>query len=236
MVLPIAVIAAVVLTSAVTPVVDPPDICMNPISGLIETVDATWSGTNYNVRSMQVTPTGEQLSATALSSNDANDVDPRVAVAPDGDVVVVWWRDLATDAVIYKKRPVGSEVWGEEHTVGAAYESNSRPRLAFAKGTAWVAYQIQNPKNRSIGCQIIDDDPEPFRSLIVTTSYPGLLELQLKSESDHLWVTWVDTGLRVGYSEYDPSKLTWTVPVFEPFAADSAMAARARIRERVLGL
>jgi hypothetical protein len=233
---PLAVIAAVVLASAVTPMVDAPDLCVNPISGLIETVDAAWSGSNYNVRSMQVTPTGDQVSSTVLSSNAANDVDPRVAVAPVGDVVVVWWRDLASDAVLYRKRSLATGVWGTEHAVGATYESNSRPRIVFADGTAWVAYQIQNSKNRSVGAQIIDDDPEPFRSIVATTSYSGLLEVQIKSESHHVWITWVDSGSRVGYSEYDPTKLSWSVPAFESFAADSAPAARARIRARVLGL
>ena len=101
---PLAVIAAIVLTTAVASIVDPPDVSVNTVSGLIETVDAAWSGTNYNVRSTQVTSAGEQLSSTILTANTANDVDPRLTISPSGDVLVAWWRDLATDAVIYRKR------------------------------------------------------------------------------------------------------------------------------------
>lgn len=232
---PLAVIAAIVLTTAVAPIVDPPDVSVNTVSGLIETVDAAWSGTNYNVRSTQVTSAGEQLSSTILTANTANDVDPRLTISPSGDVLVVWWRDLPTDAVIYRKRNLDTGAWGAEHAVGAGNESNSHPRLAYCNEKAWVAYQIQNSKNRCIGAQIIDDDPEPFRSIVATTSYTGSLELQLKSESGYLWVTWVDSGMRVGYSDYSYEKQTWSVPAYESFSADSATTARARIRDRVLG-
>ena len=233
---PLAVIAAIVLGSSVTPYVDPPDLSLNVVSGLIETVDAAWSGTNYNVRSTQVTPTGEQLASTILTSNTANDVDPRLAIASNGDVLVVWWRDLATDAVTYRKRALVTGVWGVEHAVGAGNESSSHPRIAYCNEKAWVAYQIQNSRNRSSGAQIIDDDPEPFRSIVATTTFTGSLDLQLKSESRKLWVTWVDSGLRIGYSDYAYDKQTWSVPAYESFSADSATAARARIRDRVLGL
>lgn len=232
---PFAVIAAIVLASAVTPYADPPDLSVNVVSGLIETVDVVWTGSNYNVRCTQVTPTGEQVSSSVLTANTANDVDPRIAIASNGDVLVVWWRDLATDTVIYRKRALVSGVWGAEHAVGAAYESGSHPRVAYADGKAWVTYQIQNAKTRSIGAQIIDDDPEPFRSIVVTTSYTGSLDVQLKSESGHLWITWIDSASRVGYAEYIYGKQLWSVPAYESFAADSAAAARARVRDRVLG-
>src|SRR5262245_47468801 len=131
---PLAVIAAVVVTTAVTPVVDPPDVCLNGVTGLIETVDASWSGSNYNIRSTQVSLTGEQLSSTVLTSNAANDVDPRVVVTPSGDALVVWWRDLSTDALVYRKRSIGTGAWGPERPAGAANESNSRPRIVSFGG------------------------------------------------------------------------------------------------------
>ena len=112
-------------------------------------------------------------------------------------------------------------------------ESNSHPRVVFAD-QPWVAYQIQNVKTRSIGAQIIDDDPEPFRSIIATTGFTGNLDIQLNSEASHLWVTWIDSGSNVGFAEFSFDKNEWSVPVMEPFVSDSAAAARARIRERVL--
>src|SRR5258706_11908984 len=48
-----AVIAALGLASVAVFAVDPPDVHVNVMSDLIETVDATWSGSNYNVRYTQ---------------------------------------------------------------------------------------------------------------------------------------------------------------------------------------
>jgi len=229
------VIAAIVFGSAAAFCVDPPDLRINAVSGLIEVVDATWSETNYNVRYTQVTSTGQPASSIVLSSNTANDVDPCIASAGNGDVVVAWWRDLKADAVVYRKRSIATGAWTLERAVGLAGESNSHPRVVYAGDDPWVAYQIQEFKAKSVGAQIIDDDPEPFRSIIATTSYSGDLEIQLNAEESHLWVTWIDSASNVGYAEYDSDERVWSAPTREPFPGDSVSSARSRIRDRVLG-
>ena len=229
------VIAGIVLTSAAAFGVDAPDLRINAVSGFIETVDATWSGSNYNVRYTQMTSAGQQTASTLLTSNASNDVDPRIASAQSGDVVVSWWRDLATDAVVYRKRSFATGAWSPERTAGLPNESSSHPRVVYASDKPWVAYQIQNSKTRSVGAQIIDDDPEPFRSIVATTGYTGDLDIEINAVSRHLWVTWIDNASNVGYAEYSYEKQLWSVPAREPFAADSVSAARSRIRDRVLG-
>jgi len=230
------VIAALFLIPAAAFCVDAPDVQVNAMSGFVEVVDAAWSGSNYNVRYTQAMTDGNPKGSTLLTSNAANDVDPRIAGAPSGDVVVAWWRDLKVDVVIYRKRTLSTGVWGPERTVGRTTESGSRPRVAYLGGVPCVAYQIQNSKSRSVGAQIIDSDPEPFRSIVATTSYSGDLDIQLDAELDHLWVTWIDSTSSVGYSEYDPQTRLWALPTFEPFATDSVTAARSRIRARVLNV
>ena len=233
---PCSVIAAIVLASAAALGVDPPDLRINGVSGLIETVDATWSGSNFNVRYTLVTGAGQQRASSLLTANAANDVDPRIGIAPNGDVVVAWWRDLATDALVYRKRTFTTGAWSLERAAGVATESSSRPRVVYAGDRPWVAYQIQNAKARSVGVQIIDDDPEPIRSIVATTSYSGDLDIRLNAEMRHLWVTWIDNASNVGFAEYVYEKQLWSVPALEPFSADSAAAARSRIRDRILGL
>lgn len=231
-----SVVAGVVLASAAAFGVDPPDLEINTASGLIEVVDAAWSGSNYNVRFTQVTTDGEPEGSTLLTSNTANDLDPRIDSTMTGDVVVAWWRDLKIDAVIYRKRSQATGVWSAERAVGRTTESGSHPRVVYSSGSPWVAYQIQNSKSRSIGTQIIDDDPEPFRSIIATTTYTGDLDIQIDAELNHLWVTWIDNASSVGYSEYDSATRLWSAPTFEPYASDSVDAARSRIRARVLDM
>ena len=229
-------VAAIALATGIAFGVDPPDLRINVTSGLIETVDATWSGNNFNVRFTETTGSGQLLNSAILTSNTANDVDPRVAVAPGGDILVVWWRDLAKDAVQYRKRSAATGAWGVEKAAGAATEANSHPRIVYDAGKAWVAYQIQNSKSKSIGAQIIDDDPEPFRTIVATTNRINDLDIQITSESSHLWLSWIDNGLRMGYVEYDHQTQLWSLPLYEPYFEDSVAAARARIRQSVLGL
>jgi hypothetical protein len=127
--------------------------------------------------------------------------------------------------------------WGPERIVGRTTESGSHPRIVFANGAPWVAYQIQNTKTRSIGASIIDSDPEPFlRAIIGTTAYTGDLDIQLESELNHLWVTWLDNATTVAFSEYDAQHALWSLPRYESFLAETVTAARARIRDHVLDI
>lgn len=230
-----SVMAAIVLASVAAFGVDPPDLRINTVTGLIETVDATWSGSNFNVRLTQVTTGGQQTSSSLVTAHSANDIDPRVAITPSGDALIVWWRDLTTDAVVYRKRTLATGTWGPERAVGMTSESGSHPRLVYAD-RAWVAYEIKNKKDRSVACQVIDDDVEPIRQIVATTSYTGDLDVQLNAESGHLWVTWIDGPSRVVYAEYVYARQLWNVPLQESDPAGSVPAARERIRERVLGL
>lgn len=230
------VVAAIVLSSAVAFCVDAPDLQINAFSGLIEVVDSYWSGSNYNVRYTPVMTNGDSKGSTLLSSHSANDNDPRIASSLNGEAVVVWWRDVKTDLVIYRRRTLPTGAWGPETTVGRTTESGSRPRVVFSGDDYCIAYQIQNLKSRSIGVQIIDDDPEPFRAIVATTTYPGDLDIQIDAELNHLWVTWIDNTSNVGYSEFDSQSRLWALPTFEPFGTDSVTAARSRIRAHVLDL
>jgi hypothetical protein len=215
--------------------VDPPDVRINPATGLIETVDATWLATNYEVRHTVANGKGQIFTSTLLTTNKVNDLDPRIALSSGGAAYVAWWRDTTPNVTVFRVRASATGSWGGERTVGLATESNSRPRVTSYGNHMWVAYQIQSPKERSVSAQIIDDDPEPVRTIVASTSYPGDLDIQLPAEAGHLWVTWIDTASRVGYSEYLSDERFWAIPAYESFATDSVSAARDRIRARILG-
>src|SRR5262245_37970981 len=229
-------LAAIGLAAAAAFAVDPPDLEINGLTGLVETVDSTWSGSNFNVRYTVMNGAGNLTTSVLLTTNGADDLDPRIAINEMGNAYVVWWRDGATDKIVYRKRVFSTGTWTNEQSVGMSSESNSRPRITIAGGSAWVAYQFQSARSRSIGAQIIDDGPEPFRSIVATTSFSGDLDIQLHVESGHFWVTWMDTGQRVGFAEYAFDKRLWLAPAYESYAADSIVAALARIQNRVLNV
>lgn len=230
-----SLVAATFSMAAAGPlIVDPPDVELNAATGLIGTVDAAWSGTNYNVRFTETTVAGIQMYTFLLTSHSAPDVDPRIACAASGDIVVVWWRDLATDTLIYRKRSLETGAWSMEKPLGSPGESASRPRVIYVGNKAWVAYQIQKTGSRTVGAQVIEDDSEPTRSIVASTAYTGDLDIQITYESGHLWITWIDGLSRVGYSEYNPTTLLWGAAAVESYGADSIAAARARIRSHIL--
>jgi hypothetical protein len=231
-----AAIVALAVASATAFGIDPPDARINPVASLIETVDAAWSGNNYNVRYTATTTDGAQTLSYLLTSNPANDVDPRIAIAPNGDTAVVWWRDLSTDAVLYRMHSLATGLWSAERVAGTSTKSNSHPRVTCASGTFWMAYQIQNSKNRSVAAQVIDDTPEPIPAIVATTAFPGELDIRLHAESGHLWLTWIDSNSYVGYSEYIYASQYWALPSREPFTAGGVLSALSRIRSRILGL
>jgi len=230
------VVATISLAAGAPPLVDPPDVELNATTGLIETVDSAWAGSNYNVRFTEATVAGELRTTSALTSHAANDLDPRISCSAKGDLVVVWWRDLSTDAVMFRSRAPQSALWAPERALGIASESASRPRIVQVGDKAWVAYQIQKSASRCVGAQVIDDDAEPMRSIVATTTYGGNLDIQITYESGHLWITWIDSSSRVGYSEFNPTTLLWSPVAVESYAPDSIAAARARIRGRILSL
>jgi len=231
---PLAVCAAIGLATVAAFGVDPPDLEINTLTGLVETVDATWSGSNFNVRYSVINGAGSLTSTVILTANSADDLDPRIAINPGGNAYVVWWRDAATDKIVFRKRTLATGAWGAEQAVGLSNESSSRPRIAIASGSPWVAYQIQGPRTRNIGVQIIDDSPEPFRTILGTTSFGGDLDVQINSVAGHLWVTWVDSAQRVGYAEYAFDKRVWLPTGYESFSSDSLAEARTRIEISVL--
>ena len=71
-----SVMAAFALASVAVFGVDPPDLRINTVTGLIETVDATWSGSNFNVRLTEVTTAGVLTTSYVVTANAANDLDP----------------------------------------------------------------------------------------------------------------------------------------------------------------
>jgi hypothetical protein len=229
-------IAGVVLASATVFGVDPPDARVNPVSLLIETVDATWSGTNFNVRYTAAAADGGQTTSFLLTTNVANDVDPRIGISSEGDTTIVWWRDLSTDQVVYRTHYFATGTWTPEWVAGGVGQSNSHPRVIYAGGKPWMAYQVQNPKSRSVAAQIIDDHPEPITSIVATTTYSGDLDIRLHAESGHLWLTWIDSSSNLGYSEYLYGSQYWSLPSREPYSAGGVLSALSRVRSRIVGL
>jgi hypothetical protein len=223
---------------AVTINVDPPDSQENIVTGVIETADTPWSGTNYDIRHVSAPAAGHPQVITILTTDTRNDLGARLVIdSGDGDSWVAWWRDLALDQVLVRKRNQATGAWTAERVQSGSSESSRHPSVASYSGHAWIAYETIGTGGATIlKAKAIEDDPAPFLAAIpvATTSYSGTIQSRIQSESGHLWLTWVDSGAQVGWCRYESVSATWTVPAFESYASDSVEDARERIRSSVL--
>jgi hypothetical protein len=234
-----AVIGVVGSALAVTPILDIPDSQENGVSGVIETADTPWSGTSYDIRHVSAAGAGHPQVITTVSNDIHNDLGARLVIdSVNGDSWVAWWRDLAVDQVIVRKRNQATGAWSSERVQSVATEGSRHPSVAFDGSRAWIAYEVTDTLigGTILKVKAIEDDPAPFAlaSAVATTLNPGFVHGHLEADSGHLWLTWVDSDLEVGWSQLDAVSQTWTAPAYESHVLDTEDDARERIRASVL--
>jgi hypothetical protein len=215
---------------------DPPDAKINPQSGYITTVDSYWDGSHFCVRQTLNLGDGESPQVTALSPCTVAELGPRLAMSPSGDTWVVWWRSDTMDEVLVRKQTFSDGTWSSERQVSSSEESSEAPEIVHDGTRPWVVYQAQVLAGTKIVVGAITEDPDPLTPIgIRTTTYEGDVGVRINAALGHLWVTWVDSEIEVGWSEYDYETGTWSSPATESYASDTVGAARKRIETAILG-
>ncbi len=216
---------------------DPPDSELNPMSGFIETTDAVWQTDNYNVRHVINLGNGYKRETFMVTIDSLDEVGSRLAITDDGNSAVTWWRDSEIDKVLMRIRTYSSGEWTPVKLISESTESSRNPEIVFDGTAIWVAYEFDYSNETAVGVQIINDDPNPLgsRAIVTTTDYAGDLDTMIHEEAGHLWISWVDSGTEVGWSEYDYGTEEWDTESYEWYADDSVEAARERISATIIG-
>lgn len=232
----VLIVSAACVGFAATANADPPDSRVNPVSGAIETADATLHGGNTDIRHAVNPGPGQPIEVFFVTTDVADDRSPRIAIGTSGDTWIAWWRNGATPSVLVRKRRFSDGAWLSERTVGNTATACRNPEIAFDGSQVWVAFEETTASGLAIRCGTILDEPTPIDTAVVgTTSYAGDVDTLVHAESGKLWVSWVDSASQVAWSKYDPGTQAWTTPALESYASDSVAAARGRIRATVLG-
>ena len=212
-----------------------PDARVNPQTAVIEIADPVWAVDNYDI--LYVVAPGERSRSTAVTTHPADDLRPRMAIAPDGDAYVVWRRDVATPQVLIRRHNHTDDTWSAESVLSGADLPGRDPEIVHDGSDPWVAFAEESPLETRIKVGAIQDGPDPFGVLaeIASTDHDGDIELGLNATSGHLWVTWTDSDLDVAWAEYDYNSAIWSSVDYESYADDSTKHARERIRNTVLG-
>jgi hypothetical protein len=216
---------------------DPPDSKLNPVSGNIETTDATPDGDDYDVRHVITVEGNPTRAVTTLSTDSRDDLGPRLAISGSGDSWVVWWREGETDEVIMRKRTHTTDTWSDELRISDKSESSRSPEIVHDGKNAWVAFELDDAGDIVIAVSVIGDDPNPVgsRMYVSATDYAEDCDTLIHNEDGHLWVTWVDSSTEVGWSEYDYASESWNAAGYESYSSDSIEDARERIRDGLTG-
>ena len=86
-----------------------PDAKVNSQTSVIEIADPVWAVDNYDI--LYVVAPGERSRSTAVTTHPADDLRPRMAIAPDGDAYVVWRRAVATPPVRIRRHNHPHDTW-----------------------------------------------------------------------------------------------------------------------------
>lgn len=211
---------------------DPPDMEYNPVTGYVEAVEVGGES-GYHVQ--HVVDEGQGGNGTSKTVSASMAKNPRIAIRSTGESWVVWWQDGPTDEVLFSVRSL-PDSWSPEIRVSNVGEDSQHPEIVHSGSSTWIAYQIPAAGNTSIAVSWIIDGPEPFptRTLLHTTSYGGNVDVVAHSESEEVWITWVESATEVGWSKYDHETDTWSGAEYESYAGTNVKAAREAIQAIVL--
>ena len=224
----------IVLLSGLHAAPDPPDLEINAATGHVESVDLASTPTD-RVRHVDDTGQGGTRTVSIVSSHAAGA--PRIAITAGGDTWVVWWKDSTADEIYYAVRDLDTLDWGAERRISTPGEVSRYPEIVHGGSTAWIAYEIADGADTEIAVLSITDSPEPIssRTVLESTGFSGDVDVLVHAESNHAWVTWVDSATDVGWAEYDAATELWGLPQLESYSGSDVAGARESIRTTVVG-
>jgi hypothetical protein len=225
---------------------DPPDSAINPRSGLVEIVDAALDQEGeFFVRHVIDPGSGIARSTHFITYDTDMDPSPRLCINEDGDTWVAWQMSYPDPVIRLVKHDYTAGTWGEELDLDDWYDWHLNPEIVHDGADLWVAYEAyvvlissEEPYTK-IMAQAIHDGPDPIIGgphTLAVTEWTGDHDVLINYESEHLWVTWIDSETEIGWSEYDYATENWSPAEYEPYGTDDPETVRARIAEVVLSV
>jgi len=212
-----------------------PDAQVNPHSGQIEIADPVWAETNYDIR--YVVNPGKTATSFDVTTDPANDLRPRLAIASSGDAWVAWWRDGALPQVFVRRHDHATDTWSAEIDLGEAGIPALNPEVVHDGNRAWIAFEAREEPVTTIRVRAFGEGPDPFgfNAQVASTTNEGELDMQLHARAGRLWVTWTDGDVEIGWSVYDEATQFWSLPEYVDYASEASKVALSQIESSVLG-
>ena len=215
---------------------DPPDAVVHPVSGDVEIAESVDDGGDMDIEHTVDTGRGPGTSALLTTSGD-DDHAPRVEFdSVTKDLYLAWWREESSgDGIFVRVRDDSTGLWATEQRVSDPTQSARNPEIAFDGVDLWIAYEVDASAGTDIAAGVSDgSSPWLSHTVLGQSTFGGVVDVIAHAESSKAWVTWVQNGTEVGWSEYDRPTDTWSTTQYESYAADSIELARKRVRDTVL--
>ncbi len=213
-----------------------PDVASRPDGSPV----AIWSynaGSDHDIALSEWT--GESWTPIEFITNGpADELDPRIFVAPDGTLIAVWWVDEVVDRVLLTTKPPGAALWSAPVQVTLPNESGRRPSVVVSSGILRVAYEREMaPQSTPLEAVIVRQEPADgfTQEFVAPSSRTDRLDPLLHAENSSLWLDWMQESSDFGSTESDP--LGWGVLQTAPWTSPSWVGVeetRRRIRGQVL--
>jgi hypothetical protein len=168
-----------------------------------------------------------------LTSDGANELDPRVFAAPDGSLHATWW--VPVGQVYYLSNAGGG--WGLPQRVTAAPQHGRRPSVATWRGSVLVAYERDaGPGIQQAVCTTLAPGRPSSPLAVFNVARTEPLDVIVHVSGDRLWMDWKHSATEIAYSVRGES--AWSQPATVAWTDPSWLGerdARARVRRLVLG-
>ena len=201
-----------------------PSLVTDPSSGLIAAAWSRNSATGFDVVVSRFVG-GAWTEAAVVVGSPTNELDPHLALDPDGSVHLFYGVDGTTPQVFHRVAPPDLTSWSTPEPVSPVGQSACRPAGAFYNGVLYVAYELHSFGNGNTPKQVVlaryeNGDFTP--DVVAMTNNAGNTGPQVHSHAGRLWVDWVDHELTDGSGEVAWTRLNaqgqWEAIHYEAFA------------------
>jgi len=191
----------------VTPLDQGPDIDMLPRTRYPVMVWAEASGNDRDIAFNEWNGSGWAVAPVYLTAGLGDELGPRIRVAPDGTLLVVWWD--STERVYLARRPADSEIWSAPTLI---LNPARRPSIALQGDRILVAFERDRVSvaGQEVVVATLRPDGEWDTTVVATTARTGRLDVRLHSDGRHVWLEWTHGENLLAVSEYRDG--AWVAP------------------------
>jgi len=196
-----------------------PAIAVNLVSGLPLVAWARHSATGFDVVLSRFT-NGEWTEPEVLAGAPVDELDPSLAIAPDGTVHLFWWENGSTPRVMHRQAGADLSSWSEPEQVSQSTQIACRPSGAVQDGFLHVAYEVHDygfggSPRQVVLAQQTSNGFTPEIVAITNNSDPVWPEVHVFN--GRLWLDWIDAAGEVAWVRLD-TQSHWEPARYEAFA------------------